>query len=80
MLAFEVSKTIIEGEFRGLGLAKLACGLVVEARRRGGVDGRVDEHGIASNVTPSRDLSEGEFSGFSCEGWVTLAGRRSGLK
>lgn len=74
LLALKLGKTIFINEFSLL-LGKTGLGgfLVVIRRRRGGVDGRVDENGLDGLVTSSRDLSEAEVLGSGSEGRVSLA-------
>lgn len=81
LLTFEDGKTIIVDEFLGLGgLAGLGGFLVVEGRRRFGVDGRVDEDRCDNSVgTSSVDLSELEVLCLFSERRVSLAGRWGAL-
>jgi len=80
LLALENSKTVIVHEILRLrGLAGLGGFLVVEARGRGGVDGRVDENrGDFSGSTSTRDLSASKLEVLCLfsERRVSLAGRR----
>ena len=81
LLTFEDGKTIIVDGFLGLrGLAGLGGFLVVEGRRRIGVDGRVDEDRCDNSVgTSSVDLSELEVLCLFSERRVSLAGRWGAL-
>ena len=80
LLAFEHGKTIIVNEFLGLwSLASFSGLFVVEARRRFGVDGRVDEDrydGLSGGSTRDLSLSELEALRLFSEGRVSLARRR----